>query len=227
MSGKWERTFAIAVPVERVWEAFTNPEELAVMLNPPAGKGIQRDVSSRFQVLEAEPLKKLRWVQERGDLPEKSEFTVVFESTEGGSRISVTRCGFGEGEDADIFSVSNSLGWEHGFKDLVLYLETGLMVKRHYDGCSLSCLGMAYVETDGGIEVRQVGREGFAAEAGLARGDRLVRLGGTAVYTRSDLWVLNGTHPVATELEIEFIRGSELHRTRGRTGPVSSRLVGE
>ena len=47
--------------------------------------------------------------QDRDDLPERAEFTVVFESTEHGSRIHVTRTGFGEGDDADIFNESNTL----------------------------------------------------------------------------------------------------------------------
>ena len=81
MSGKWEKTYSIAVPVERVWEAFTNPEELKVLLSPPAGRGLhpEREAGAGMQVLEAVPLKKLRWSQGRGDQPEKSELTVVFE----------------------------------------------------------------------------------------------------------------------------------------------------
>jgi uncharacterized protein YndB with AHSA1/START domain len=227
MSGKWEKTFEIAVPVERVWEAFTNPDELKLLLGPPADSPIQREPGEGLQVLEAVPMKKLRWSQERGDLPEKAEFSVSFESTDTGSSITVTRFGFGEGEDADIFSVSNGLGFEHGIRDMILYLETGQLVKRHYDGCTLSCLGMSYVETPGGIEVRRVGGEGVAAEAGLERGDRLVRIGRLPIYTRADVWLTNGIHEPDDEVEVEFIRGGELMRATGRAAPIAARLVGE
>jgi uncharacterized protein YndB with AHSA1/START domain len=226
MSGKWERTFEIAVPVERVWQAMTNREELKVLFSPPPGKGID-DGEVRLEIVETIPLKKLRWTQERDGLPEKAEFTVVFESREIGSAITITRYGFGEGEDADIFSESNGLGWEQGFRDLVLYLETGHLVKRHYNGCTLSAMGMSYEETPGGIRVCRVGKRGLGAEAGLLRGDRIVRIGGVPVYSRSDMWLLASLHPEGTELDVEFVRGRELLHARGRTCALASRLVGE
>lgn len=225
MSSKWEKTFEIAVPVERVWEAFTNREELKVLLGPPPGRTQPQEPGEGMEVLEAVPLKKLRWSQSR---PNGScEFTVTFESIETGSALTVTRFGFGEGEDADIFSVSHQLGWEHGFRDMVLYLETGQLVKRHWDGCSLSSLGISYLETDGGIQVCQVGEKGVGADAGLQRGDRIVRLANVPVYKRSDVWVLNSVHPVGTEIDVEFLRGKELLHAQGRTVPVADRLPGE
>lgn len=229
MSRKWEKTFEIAVPVERVWEAVTNREQLLVLLSPPPEKQAELDYEpgDGMEVLEAVPLKKLRWSHERPGAPEKAEFTIAFESRETGSAITVTRFGFGEGEDADIFSVSNGLGWEHGIRDLILYLETGQMVKRHYDGCSLSCFGMSYVERPSGLEVRRVGEHGAAREAGLAPGDRIVRIGGAPIYTRSDAWLTNSIHPAGAEIAIEFIRGRELMTGSGHTEPVRERLVGE
>ena len=172
-------------------------------------------------------MRRLRWAQEREDLPEKAEFTVVFESVDTGSRITVTRCGFGEGEDADVFSTSNGLGWEHGFRDLVLALETGQIVKRHYDGCSKSSMAVMYVETDGGLEVLRVAPRGFGAEVGLERGDRLVKVGGAGVYQRSDLWMVNALLESGTEVQVEFIRGRELMRGRGRLSPTTEGLWGE
>lgn len=227
-SRKWEKTFEISVPVERVWQAVTDRETLQVLLSPPAdaappsGGGMPR-----MEVLEAVPLKKLRWVQRRDGHPEKAEFTLVFEDRETGSAITVTRYGFGEGEDADIFSEAHRLGWEQGFRDLVLYLETGQIVKRHYDGCTRSCLGISYLETASGVQVRQVGKVGVGADAGLRRGDRIVRIDGVPVYTRADVWTTNGFHDPGTEIEVEFIRDRELLRARGRTAPISERLVGE
>ena len=87
MSGKWEKTFEIAVPVERVWEAVTNRETLQVLLSPPQGEKspVPHEAGEGMEVVEAIPLKKLRWIQGRADLPEKAEFTIVFESRENGS----------------------------------------------------------------------------------------------------------------------------------------------
>jgi uncharacterized protein YndB with AHSA1/START domain len=228
MSGRWERTFEIRVPIEAVWEASVDPEyRRKLFAPPPDAKVAGRDPQEGTRVLEVEPMKRLRWAQEHPDRPEKAEFTVVFESADTGSRITVTRCGFGEGEDADVFSKSNGLGWEHGFRDLVLFLETGQIVKRHYDGCSKSSMATMYAETDVGLEVLRVAPEGFGADVGLERGDRLVRVGGAGVYQRSDLWMVNGLLEPGTELEVEFVRGRELLRGRGRLSPMTDRLVGE
>lgn len=215
MSGKWQRTFEIAAPVERVWKAFTDPEELRKIHAPRTGVAGDEPAPG-LRVLEAEPLKKLRFAQDREDLPEKSEFEVLFESAENGSRITVTRCGFGEGEIADIFSEANALGWAHGFMDLVLYIETGQLVKRHYYGAGPSRMGMSYAESDSGLVVHDVLDQSFAAEAGLAPGDRLVRIGGCAVYQRSDVWVINGLFEPGTELGVEYVRGHELRVGSGR-----------
>lgn len=227
MSGKWEKTFEIAVPVERVWEAMTNREELQVLLSPPPGKGLDEGPLQRMEILEAVPLKKLRWSQESPSTPVKYEFTVTFESREVGSSITVTRFGFGEGEDADIFATSFGLGVEQGYRDLVLYLETGHLVHRHYNGCSRSAMGICYEETPGGIRVRRVGEKGLGADAGLQGGDRIVRIDDVPVYTRSDVWVLNSLHAPGAELDVEFIRGDDLLHARGRTCELSARLPGE
>ena len=117
MSGKWQRTFEVSVPVVRVWEAFTRIKP------PPAGARPDPNASVKPQIIELQPMKLLRWSAEGGQLPERSEITVVFESTATGSRFTVTRFGFGEGEDADVFSESNGLGWEGGLMDIVFELE--------------------------------------------------------------------------------------------------------
>ena len=219
MSGKWQRTFEVSVPIERVWEAFTRRRRAS----PP---GARQDPNERVepQVLENQPMKLLRWSAEGGTLPERSEFTVVFESTETGSRFTVTRCGFGEGEDADVFSESHSLGWQQGFMDLVFELETGVAVNRHYYGAYDTCTGVMYAQRDWGLEVLKVLPGTFGTEAGLARGDRLVRLAGGAVFSRSDVWTLLEAHSPGDTVSVEFVRGGALQRASGRLS--SQRVAG-
>jgi len=222
---KWQRTFEVSVPVERVWRAFT--EESAERRSAPAGARPDPNAGLAPKLLDAQPLRLLRWEQSGGTLRDRAEFTVTFESTDGGSRFTVTRCGFGEGEDSDVFGESNALGWELGFRDLVLSLETGQPVKRHYFGCFRSALGMVYADRDWGVEVLQVRPGSFGAAAGLARGDRLVRLGGASIYSRANVWTLLEEHAEATELEVEFIRGRELRRARARLSSPLLAGVGE
>ena len=149
MSGKWQRTFEVSVPVARVWEAFTRTRP------PPAGARPDPNASVKPQIIELQPMKLLRWSAEGGQLPERSEITVVFEATDTGSRFTVTRFGFGEGEDADVFSESNGLGWEGGLMDIVFELETGVAVNRHYYGAYDTCTGVMYAQRDWGVEVTE------------------------------------------------------------------------
>jgi uncharacterized protein YndB with AHSA1/START domain len=225
VSGKWQRTFEVSVPVERLWRAFT--EDPAKLRTPPEGAPPDPNRSVPLKMLEVQPLRLLRWEQQGGTLPEHMEFTVVFESTDRGSRFTVTRCGFGEGEDADVFSESNALGWTHGLMDLVLYLETGQVVQRHYYGANQSSSATTYRERDWGLEVLSVLPGGFGAEVGLQRGDRLLRIAGVPVYTRAEAWALLAEHAPGTELEVEFIRGGERRLGSGRLSSPALRAVGE
>lgn len=229
MSGRWQRTFEIAVPVERVWQVITDPEEQRRLREPgpDASAAATRDDDPGLEVLEVVPHQKLRYAQHRDDLPERCEFEIVLESAENGCRMTVTRHGFGDGDIADIFSEANALGWEHGFMDLVLYLETGQVPRRHYFGAGPSRMGMAYADTDSGVVVRQVLDGGFAAEVGLQPGDKLVRVGGCGVFRRSDLWTINGLFQPGTELEVEYIRGSELRAGSGKLSSQEIWAVGE
>ena len=230
MSTKWHRKFEISAPIERVWGAITNPEELGALMSPPADPvTVQVDPPrlAKMKVLEAKENERLRWCYEDAEECTVAEFTIVLESTETGSRISVTRFGFGEDEDSDIFSEAHTLGWQHGFMDFVLYLETGQIVKRHYNGCSRSAIGVMYKETDYGLEVRRVDAGSFGEQAGLERGDRIVRLADNAVYTRADIWQQIELREPGSEISVEFIRDRELMTASGKLISATQRAVGE
>lgn len=226
MSGTYRCSFEVDASVERVWRAFTDPEEQARLFTPPEGAP-EPPGEITTKLLEAEPQRRLKWSQEAAHLADRGEFTVEIEPTETGARFTVTRESFGEGEDADVFGESNGLGWEHGFRDLAFYLETGQILQRHYYGCSKSCTGMVFRERSWGIEVCRVSPGSFAEEAGLVRGDRLVRLAGVPIYTREDIWLLNIEHAPGTECEVEFVRDGERHTRTGRFSELGLRVVGE
>ena len=223
MSGRWQRTFEVSVPIERLWNAFTKDTE-----QPKPAPEARPDPNGHLKphVLEVQPMKLLRWSMEGGVLPERSEITVVFESTDTGSRFTVTRCGFGEGEDADVFSEANALGFEGGFMDLVFELETGYAPRRHYYGAYDSCTGVMYAQRDWGLEVLKVLPGTFGAEAGLLRGDRLVRLDGAAIFSRANVWTLLEAHSPGERLNIDFVRGGQLVHASGRLSSQRIRGLG-
>jgi hypothetical protein len=224
MSTTWQRTFEVSAPLESTWRAFAKILERERAQLPEAPP--DPNAHLRPHVLELEPMRRMRWSAEGGSLPERSEFTVVFESTATGSRFTVTRCGFGEGEDADVFGESNALGSEGGLMDVVFALETGCDPRRHYFGVNESTTGVAYIERDWGLEVLRVVPDSFGAEVGLTRGDRLVRIAGAAIFTRANVWTLIQEHAPGVELEVEFVRGGALMRGKGKLSPYrDARLV--
>jgi len=230
MSREWKRKFDIGVPVERVWAAVVDPAELGALTGPPPNPVTvqpQSPALSRMNVLEAKEHELLRWSLSNEEEEVVAEFTMVFESTETGSRVSVTRCGFGEDEQSDIFGDAHTLGFCHGMIDFVLYLETGLMAKRHYNGCFRSALGVMYKQADFGLEVRGVDAGGFGDQAGLAVGDRIVRLADNAVYSRADVWQQIGMREPGSEITVEFVRGRELLSSSGKLISATQRAIGE
>lgn len=225
MSGKWQKTFEVRVPLERLWDAFTNEREYGAILAWPDKDGSTTPDPKKHTVVEYEPLKKIHFEQ-RSDVPDPGELTVTFESTETGSRFTVTRYSFGEGESADVFGESNGLGFGHGFSDLVFYLETGVPARRH-PGKSLSCTGMLYKEHDWGIEVLAVSPGTFAESAGLTRGDRIIRIGGTPIYTRNDIWGLVTANEPGTTFSVEYAREGERCEGTGQLSPREFGAIGE
>jgi membrane-associated protease RseP (regulator of RpoE activity) len=179
-------------------------------------------------VLEAEPLRRLRFDRADVGMPDqRAEFSIVFESTETGSRFTVTRHGFGAGEVADAFADANFLGFSHGFADLIFYLETGKAARRHYLGCNQSSTAMLFKERAWGVEVLDVTPGGFAAQAGLERGDRILRIGGVPIYTRNDVWGLTTEHAPETLLSVEYVRGRERRHATARLSKPELAAVGE
>ena len=139
----------------------------------------------------------------------------------------MTRFGFGEDEESDIWNESHTVGWSQGFMDLILYLETGQMVHRHYDGCSASAMGVMYKQAQYGLEVRGVNAGGFGEQAGLEIGDRIVRLANSPVFTRADIWQQIGMREPGSEITVEFIRDRELMSSSGKLISATLRAMGE
>jgi uncharacterized protein YndB with AHSA1/START domain len=221
MANTYERSFVVSVPVARAWSAFVEPSEREAWMSPPGRDPIANpDVAFpadgfpeiEFKVEQVEPNRLLRWKQgPHSDPPGWLDVVVTFEEMESGTRISITRSGFGDSEAWTLFGQSTTLGWEESLADLVCYLETGVRALRHHGGTKAS-LGASMLETEAGVRIAQVAPGGFAAEAGLRPGDLLVRLGGTAIVRRSDVWALERAHGPGAQIDVEYVRDRELMR---------------
>ena len=233
MTSTYRRTFTVAVPVARAWQAFTEPAELTAWFAPsvarfeaePGGslEFAVGDLRAEGHVEEIEPERRIRWSQGPGILPGTTEVTVVFEAVEHGTRIEITHSGFGDGHDWIDELQAHTLGWNRCITDLLLYLEHSIRRPRAHG--RRSRFGLVTVDTPVGVEVVEVVPGSFGDQAGLASGDVVLEVGQAGVYDRSDLWLLASEHAPGDELEVVYARGDALLRGRGRLAPIAPEVL--
>ena len=233
MTSTYRRTFTVAVPVARAWQAFTEPAELTAWFAPSVARFEAEpggslefsvgDARAEGRIEEIEPERRIRWSQGPGMLPGTTEVTVVFEAVEHGTRIAITHAGFGDGRDWIDELQAHTLGWDRCITDLVLYLERGIRRPRAH--ARRSRFGLVTLDTSAGVEVVEVVPGSFADQAGLAAGDLVLELDRAGVYDRSDLWLLAGEHGPGDELEVVYARDREVLRGRGRLAPTAAEVL--
>jgi uncharacterized protein YndB with AHSA1/START domain len=221
MSRSIERTFEVAVPLERVWQVMTDPAELNLWYFPlrvDAGGELHTEVRGHeraSEVVEAEHLKRFRTRttftgrEGFGVVPGVRETLVGFEPTAAGTRVSVTHTGWGEGEAAQCNRRATERGTDETIADLLLYLRSGVPFPRHHRG-EKSGLGLVALEAPGGVEVRRVQPDGFAARLGLRPGDLLVELDGAGVFGLAELAFFAKLRAAGDEAEARWIRAGAL-----------------
>jgi uncharacterized protein YndB with AHSA1/START domain len=229
VSGMYERTFVIAVPVERAWQAFVDPREREKWFVPPGRDPLEHPEQpliegfqqSEYKIGEIEEHRRLGWSQSQnveGDT-RWLDTTVVFEEVESGTKITVTRSGFGDSEAWQLFVQSTGLGTDESIADLIAYMETGVPAGRHYSSQSKApkgSLGAQMRDTAAGVRIAYVVPGGFAEEAGMRAGDLLYRLADASVFRRSDVWCIERVLKPGYTLEAEYVRNGRLLTGSGR-----------
>ena len=221
MNVSWQRSFEFSFSVERVWTGYFD------MNGPVPRVGTTFELTdvarSQIEITDVVEHERLAYTQTQGE--DRSEMTLVFESTETGSRITVTRYGFGEGAEYEVFRQSNPLGWQESMQDLAMYLVTGHAERRHLHESSAT--GVVLLETEAGLEVVRVSEGSLGAQIGLEPGDILMSINGAAVYERAELWFLTRLYEPGTPVEVRYTRNGEERSGDGRMCPVESAVTGE
>jgi uncharacterized protein YndB with AHSA1/START domain len=219
MSGSYERTFSVSVPVERAWRACTHPEELARWFFTPTGREGDETQFDLFgtevtwTILEVDRPHRLRYRQGGGPvpaLPGPIETCMSFEAEDTGTRITIVHSGFGDGDDWATALESVSAGADESVADLILYLETGVGFPRH--PVERSYHGIRAREVPAGLAVHAVEPDAYGARLGLEPGDLLVEVGGAAVFGYRELWTVTRLLAAGQEATAQWIRDSELHQ---------------
>ena len=236
MNLKYERTFTVSVPVQRAWRAFTDPQEIRAWFTPRtvatearAGENVTFDVAGVTQfeinVNEIQPERLLRYTQGPGVTPGATEVTVIFEAVEGGTRITITQEGFGEGAEWLESLQGLTMGVNESITELILYLETGVSFPRHGPGNSV--LGFAALDEPLGLRLYEVRAGTFAEEVGLIPGDILLQVGRCPVFDRRDVAVFTRDHEPGEEVEVFWARNGEVTRGTARLSDRRSLVVAD
>ncbi|ONI86474.1 hypothetical protein ALI144C_11225 [Actinosynnema sp. ALI-1.44] len=221
--GKFRKTFSLSVPVERAWQAFTDPKDLEVW---QTGTVEQADVRPGgriawtadeygqlvWDIVEVDPPNTFVYKEGATFLPAESEVTVTFEHEDTGTRVTVTQAGFGDDEDWETHLENVGLGWVQTLAALDLYLRTGVRYDRFFT--FQSGLGMMTDDVLAGSLVRSVVDGAFAAKAGIRPGDVILKLGTAPVFSRTDLWMYTREHAIGEEIDVAFARDGEVITAR-------------
>lgn len=211
---EWERTFELAVPVTRAWHEFVESDEVQAWNNPFRGDPYFSGGSVEVVVTGKEAEHHLRWEEHEGE--DRVEMTVTFTEAASGTRLTVTRSGFGRGDEWLSRHDARWLGWVEAIHDFGVYLRTGTALHRHFNWRSTT--GMEVVERTGGLEVAALTPDGWAAEAGLRRGDLIVRVAGAPVFELGDLWLLHSVLRGGADVSVDYVRDAELRAGTAQIG---------
>ncbi len=214
---EWTKTFEFAAPIEEVWRAFYETDEPQVWNNPIKGDAYISAGATQVQINELEPGHGIRWSETEGD--DRIEMSVSLEATETGTRLTITRSGFGSGDDWIDQHTARLQGWEDALHDLGVYLESGLTLRRIHEW--KSSFAATLTEVTGGLRARSVASEGFAHDAGLRPGDLVIRLAGVPVFRRSDQWLIQRMYQPGETVTVDYIRDGEERHGEGAMSPLS------
>lgn len=213
---KWERTFELSAPPMRVWDAFTGDEDAEFTVFRRKDAYLSRG-AVRIEVGEEVPGTLLEWSEIEGE--NRWEMSATFTETETGTSVTIVRSGFGESDDWLHHGAGRWLGWQCVMADLEVFYRTGKVLGRFY-ATPFMAVGVHGFEDGGGLRVRGVVPDSFAAQAGIEEGDIIVSLGGAPVYGLAELWslprVLHG------DTEVTYLRGADILTRRGVLTPSPS-----
>jgi uncharacterized protein YndB with AHSA1/START domain len=210
-----EHSFVVAVAVERAWQAFTDGAERSrweapeYAIDPRPGGKLRWRIPPwdpvDGEVLEVEPRRRLVATEGAGVVDGTTRVTVTFESVPDGTRITVVQSGFGTGAGWRDQLEGHREGWLRSLRDLVLYLETGVVAQRFFARWHCD-LGMYLTGTFSGLRVTHVHPGGWAEEAGVQAGDIVLYVEDVPVFERTDLWPFQITRRPGDRLAIEVAR---------------------
>jgi hypothetical protein len=208
----FEATFVVSVPRAVAWQRLASAQPADATLTPAApGQWWIPAIEAPADEREVVPETLLR-AEKVTEPCRGTEIVITMEDAATGTRITIVQTGFGEGitEQRPWLAA----GWSAILADLVVFFEHGVALGRHLTWWWT--LGCGVIETAEGLKISDVNADGFAARAGMRRGDVIVTLAGAPVLNVRDLSILlRGPLHTGVETDVTYLRGTEVCRAAG------------
>ena len=155
--------------------------------------------------------------------PGETTVKVTLRPVEGGTKVTLTHSGFGAGKKWAGRAEESEREWNGGLDNLKSVLETGLDL-RQMDQPRLG-LGWETAPGERGALVTAVIAGGPCDQAGLTKGDVIVRFAGRKVKSEQDLLTIFFSCRAGQRVPVTFLRKDERHKATIELGKRSSPQV--
>ena len=208
----FEVTFVVEVPRAEAWDRLANAKPAFEGLGSAReGQWWIPGVEAPADELEVREKELLR-ARKAMEPCKGTEIVITMTDEDTGTRIRFVQTGFGPrfGEARPWLAA----GWYPILADLVVFFERGVSLGRHAG--IWAGIGCDVAETGGGLVALDVAPDGFAAQAGIQRGDLIVQLAGSPITTVRDLAVLvRGPLRQLGTAKVRYLRGDQLQSGSG------------
>ncbi len=215
MGTQYERSIDVAAPIERAWEALTEPRLIEGWLAPEVF-GVDARTGGKLhwcmtgyseieaEFLEVDAPRLMRWHERGVTGKDPSEVTIALAPTADGTRIDIVHAGSWERVPAGY-----SIGWDQAIADLILVIEHGVGLNRHQ---LHPWIGLRTENCRTGVKVVQVMPGRWGERVGLAVGDLLLKIDRASIFGVGDVWDAGRRHDPGDELEAVYLHEGELRR---------------
>jgi hypothetical protein len=206
-SDGFEASFVVAISREQAWDRLAGAVPAFEGLGAPRpGQWWIPAIEAPADEIEARPKELLR-TRKAVEPCKGTEIAITLADADTGTRITIVQTGFGTGfTERRVWLES---GWHAILADFVVFFGRGVSLGRH--ATWWSSIGCGVVETDEGLAVTDVQRDGFAGRAGMRPGDLILQLAGAPVLNVRDLSILvRGPLHAGTETTARYLRGAQI-----------------
>ena len=224
---RFELELTISASAAAVYQGWTLPNLISHWLSESARAQVREGgpftlmwnsghwAAGVYSTIEAD--KRLTFSWHEADAPGTTQIEVRFAAVEGGTRVTLSQTGFGEGESWDKYREASERNWRELLDNLRVLMETAndaRLLRRPVAGMGIIPISaeeaaIKGLPTDHGLNVTVVAEGSAADQAGLRQGDYVTTIDGTKQNSFGSFNAVLGRHKAGDTVEVEYYRDSQ------------------